>query len=386
MTTEEKIVKQELPKLRIRSAKDIFEALVSDDFGVRVSIAQAIAANTDKAASYGPYNGMELIDYLLQLLGQNTDSSYRPVLLAALGAFSDPRIPDVFMSEMERSGDPESVMAAASRLAAEKGDRVRQFMARMTRRSATTTQARMAANIMAHYEDLLPEERVRIAVIADVSFDAPSLDDETERAWLRELAGDSAEQARLLFEGFGSDAFLRLRGKWLSLDDNSRAWLLRWGARDHQLYSIELLVEALKYGSKALVLEALIAVSGMGSAAALFRLGLIRFLDDDDRAIRIAAIKAGVPLTGIRERIFAEQDVELRLALIARLSGEEGALQTLLDLLADNRWEIRAAATRALKLLGKPAVDAVKPFLTHSDVNVRASAAQVLGAISADAV
>lgn len=386
MTTEEKIIKQKLPKLRIRSAKDIFEALVSGDFGVRVSIAQAIAANSAKAASYGPYNGMELIDYLLQLLGQNTDSSYRPALLAALGAFSDPRIPDVFMSEMERSGDPESVMAAAARLAGEKGDRVRQFMARMTRRNAMTTQARMAANIMAGYGELRPEERVRIAVIADVPFDRPSLDDETERAWLGELAGDSAERARPLLEGLGLYAFLRLRGKWQSLDENSKAWLLRWGARDHQLYSIELLAEVLNSGSKALVLEALIAVADMGQAAALFRPGLVRYLDHDDHAIRIAAIQAGAPLIKIKDRIFAEQDVDLRLALIARLSEEEGALHTLLDLLADNRWEIRAAATRALIRLGDPAAEAVRPFLRHGNENMRVSAAQVLGAIRADAV
>ncbi len=381
MTSEQKTAAQEQPKLRIREAQDIFAALSSDDFGVRLSVARAIAADPGKASSYGPYNGMELVDYLFQLLGRTSDSSYRSVLLAALAAFRDPRIPDLFMTEMAESRDPEQVITAAARLAAEKGEKVRRFLARMLRRNAETPQARMAANIMAGYGDLQPEERVRIAALTDVPFAAPPLDNTSERAWLAELAGDATARARILLEDFGLDAFLRLREKWSSLDENSRKWLVRWGARDHQLYSIELLTDALNNGSTALVLEALRAIRGLGQAGTLFRPALAPFVDHAEKAVRIAAIKAGAPLTGIKDRIIAEEDTDLRLALVPRLVEEEGALQALLNLLADDRWEIRAAATRTLINRGEPASNAVRPLLTHSSEKVRASAAQVLAAI-----
>jgi hypothetical protein len=289
------------------------------------------------------------------------------------------------MSEMEGAGDPETVMTAAARLAAERDDRVRSFMARMLRRNASTTQARMAANIMAGYEDLRPEERVRIAVVADVPFAAPALDDETEQAWLAELSADAAERARVYLEGFGPEAFLRLRGKWGGLDEDSRKWLLEWGAREHQLYSVELITETLKNGSKALVLAALNAVSRMGQAAALFQPVLSLYVNHEDRAVRIAALRAGAPLAGIKDLVFTEQDTELRLALIARLPGDAGALQALLELLADAHWEVRAAATSALIGMGEPAVSAVGPLLAHGSDKVRAAAAQILAAGAWDA-
>jgi hypothetical protein len=328
---------------------------------------------------------MELVDYLFQLLGRTGDSSYRSVLLATLAAFRDPRIPDLFMTEMAGSRDPEQVITAAARLAAEKGEKVRCFMARMLRRNAETTQARMAANILAGFGDLRPEERVRIAVLTDVPFATPPLDDTTERAWLAELAGDAAERAGILLEDFGSEAFLRLRGKWTALDESTRKWLLRWGARDHPLYVIEALAEALKSGPPALVLEALAAISSLGPSAALFQPALGKFVDNEDKAIRIAAIMAGASLTGIQGRIHAEKDTELRLALIARLPEEEGALQALVDLLADDSWEIRAAATQALINMGGPALEAVGPLLSHASEKVRASAAQILAAAGAEA-
>ncbi len=385
MTSEQLHTEEVPPKLRIREARDLFEALVSPDFGVRISLARAIASDPAKAVSYGAFNGIGLVDYLIQLLSRAGDTSYRSVLLAALAAFRDPRIPDLFMTEMADATAPEPVMAAAARLAGEKGEKVRRFMARMVRRNAGTTQARMAAYIMTGYDDLLPEERVRVAAVADTQFTTPALDDATEQAWLAELAGDAAERARILLEDFGTDAFLRLRGKWSALDENTRKWLIRWGARDHQIHAIELLAEALNHGSTGLVLEALAAITGMGPAATLFQSALALFVDHEDRAVRIATIKAGAPFTGIKDRILGEEDKELRLALIARLPEEEGGLHALLDLAADDHWEVRAAATRALIAMGEPAASAVRPLLADRSEKARASAAQVLAAYGAEA-
>ena len=154
MNAEDTTAEQKLPELRIRGTKDIFDALVSDDFGKRLSIARAIAANPVKASSYGPHDGMELIDFLIHLLNNNTDSSYRPVLLVALASFNDPRILELFMAEMAESEDALLIMAAAARLAIEKDKKVRRFMSGMLRRNAATIQARMAANIMAGYKGI----------------------------------------------------------------------------------------------------------------------------------------------------------------------------------------------------------------------------------------
>lgn len=371
----------EVRKLRIGSSKDIFDALRSEDFGVRLSIVKAIMANPEKVVSYGPYNGMELIDFLIFLLERNADSGYRPVLIAAVSTFNDPRVTNLIMNVMSEAEDTETVMACAARLSKERNDKVRDFMSRMLFREGDSAHSRMAADIMASYGDLGPTEAVRVAVLTAASFATPLLDDETEDAWLKELCGGAVERARALLEGLGETAFLRLRSKWQTLDDDSRKWLLRWGARKFPIHSVEMIADALKNGSDGIVIEALRAISGIRGVAHLFSPLISGFIDHADRGVRLAAIKAGAPLKGIRKMLTGERDTEIKIALMARLSEEEGAVDVLVGILGDSDWRIRAAAVRGLIRLGDPVIRDVEPMIESEDENVRIATAKVLAAL-----
>lgn len=377
---------KERPELRIRSAKDVFDALRSPDMMVRFSILRGIAQNPAKAASYGTYNGSGLLDELLYHLNHNEDGIYRLALLNALAAFREPRLVEVFKNEMSGAKDTHAVMLAAAWLAGEPEERMRDFMSSILRRDGSPDRAVIAANVMTAYEGVEPRDKVRVAVVANLPYPTPPLDDETEETWLSELGGKRAERAMALLEGLGEGAFLRLRGKRAAFDEEVNGWLMDCGARKHQVYAVELLADALKSGSDGLVLRALESIPRLGQASVLFRTLLGRFLEHPEKGIRLAALRAGAPVEGIKERLAGEQDKDIRLELISRLAGEQGeaAVPVLVELLHDKAWEIRAGATNALIRIGRPAIDAVKPLIDIEDEKVRIAAAQVLIALGQD--
>lgn len=364
-------------KLRIRSAKDIFDALRSDDVGVRLSIVKAIIANPEKAASYAEHDGTTLVDYLIFLLHHNTDPGYKLALLAALASFSEERITNIFKSEMLSSDDDQTITMAASKLAAEPEADVRGFLATMLK-SGHELKARHAANIMAGYETLGLDEKVMIAVHIDADFPAPALNDETERTWLKELVGPALKMAGRLIEEQGEEAFLRLKEKWASLPNGVKEWLLDWGARRHQAHTVQLLIEALK--EDALLPVALRAIGSYGEAASIFKPLIAKLASHPDRAVRLTAIRAGAECGQLEELIFGEKDIEFRIEFIRRFAAEKGpdAIPQLVEMLGDDDWQIRACAAGGLISIGEPAVDAVEPLLSAEDERVRVAAAKVL--------
>lgn len=376
-------VEQKEKKLRVRSARDIFDALGSGDFAVRLSILKAIANNPGKASSYGPYNGRELLDELITLWRDSGDSGFKLAVLTTMSVFRDMRLVRIFKSEMSRAGDTQTMLIAASRLADEPEDDMRDFMAKMLWRDTPTEHARVAANIMAKYKNLEPDERVRIAVYCDITFPTPPLDDTTEAAWLKELEGPRDDRARALVESLGEEAFLRLRDKWDALSEDLRKWMLGWGAKEHPVYTVELVANILRDGPEGLLIPALQATAEMGEAGALFRDLISGYAAHQDNAVRLAALRADAPVEDVTSMLSEEQDDEIRLELISALVREkgEGAVDELVSLLDDKSWRIRAGATEGLVRIGKPAVEAVKPLVGKVDEKARLAAVQILVAL-----
>jgi HEAT repeat protein len=196
---------------------------------------------------------------------------------------------------------------------------------------------------------------------------------------MEELRGGLSAQARGLLESMGRTAFLFLSDRRHLLDTPVRQWLISWGAREFPDEARDLVSEALEDPADDTRLAALQAVSRYGAARTLFS-GALREcrIIHGDKAWELAAIRAGMPLADIADRVRTETDLDIRLALIGRLDEAGQTVDVLCELLEDGEWKIRAAATEALCALGESGVDAARRLSAHQSIFVRTAAARIL--------
>lgn len=372
-----------MPKLSIASAGDLFTALRSDALGVRLSVFSAISKAPEKALAYGPYNGRDLLDEMFEQLTAARDHNHRLALLVALSAFKDPRVEEGLKVVFRTSTHAREAAVCAARLCGGSGSEVKAFFLPFLEDNAPQPQARLAADVLSRFDDHSPENRVRVAVLSSEVFPIPGLDDQTEAAWLKALHGPFSHRAMGQIETLGCEAFVRLRERWDEFMPELKAWLLKWGCREHQAHAVELCLKALDEGPDELRLAALQGIAGMGPAAVMFRKIVTKFFDHTDRAMRLAALRAGADVPDARGKLSREEDMEVRLLLIPLLavSYGAGAVPDLVELLHDENWRIRSAAVAALISLGEAAAGAVENLAGYDSATVCAAAVQVLRGI-----
>lgn len=374
---------EELPKLEIGSAADLFAALRSPTLGVRLSVLSAISAAPDKALSYGPYDGLDLLDEMLAQIPQAEQKVHRWALVGALSAFGDPRVEEALKDIFRSSSDAREASMCAARLAISTAQDNRPFFLPFLDKGTLPLQARFAANALARFDGHSAEDRVRIAVLCDLPISTPPLDDETEDVWLETLRGPYSYSARGLLESGGELNFEHLLEKWDQLNAELKVWLLGWGGRAHYAGIAELCVKALEEGPDEAILAALQTIATLELAPDTLQNPANGFLRHPRREIRLAALRAGAEVVEPRNMLMNESDTETRLLLIPRLAAAHGkdALPDLLGLLHDERWEIRNTAAMALISLGDIAADAVEGLMNHESIQIRVAAAQVLEGI-----
>jgi hypothetical protein len=369
-------------ELHIRSARDIFEALYASDFGVRLAMLQAITKYPDKVLAYGPYNGRDLIEELADQVSRSKTPTERTLLLGALAGFDDARVVALLKKEVFLSHDLEAILIAANRLRREPEATRREIFTRLLEHKGSLVHQRVAANALAEFEDLTPEQQIQVALLAEVDFTPPPLLNEaTHTLWMRALDGPRKRRARKCLQNQGEPTFRYIRSYWDDLNLDAKTWLLEWGAREFPVFTVELLSRALESDSEPMMLAALSCIAAMGEAGSMFHPMLIQFKDHKSSAVRLAAIQAG--LTGLdwREALSKEEDVSVRLAILRRLIHEHGtgAAPELLNLLEDHDWKIRAAATEGLiRCGGETVIEQAKSLIDHPLEPVRLAAIQVL--------
>ncbi len=375
---------EEPPKLKIGCAEDLFSSLRSSTLGVRLSVLSKISKAPEKALSYGPYNGRDLLDEIFEQLTAARNNSHRQALLGAVVVFNDARVVDALKTLFRTCHDNKEIAICARRLAMEPEFDLIKFFSRYLEKDARPLQARHTANLLAKVEGHSSNNSVRIAVLCDVPFPTPPFDDDTETAWLEELRGLHAHKAQVLLESLGEAAFSRMRKKWDDFPVELKVWLLGWGGRGHQAMTVELCLKALKEGPDELKLAALQAVAGSGAARELFGSHTTKLLDNPNSRIRLKALQAGAEAPDARAMLERESDMEIRLLLIPQLAKAYGekAVDDLVRLVEDEDWRVRNVATTALVSLGATAAQAAENILDHERVEVRAAAAQVLSALS----
>jgi|GEM_PF-3324130 hypothetical protein len=374
-----------LPKLKISCAEDLFTALRADTIGVRLSVLSAISRAPEKTLSYGPYHGRHLLGEMIDQLKTTPYPLLRRALLFALSAFKDSSVVEAMKSYFRTSHDAQEVIICTRRLAEEPEHDVRAFFVKFIERGIRSNQARCAANILARLDGHCPGDAVRIAVLSDIPFTTPPLDESTENYWYEALCGPFVKKTQILIESLGEPAFRHLRRNWDYLSIDIRIWLFDWGGRSHKALTVALCLKTFEEeGPDALSLSALKTAAIVGTSVEIFRSHATKLFNSTNPEIRAAALLAGADIADVRAALAVEADLETRLKLIPRLADAYGetAIDDLVHLLEDKDWRIRNIATATLVSFGKAAVHAMESILDHEQPAVRVAANQVLIAVS----
>ncbi|MBU0970856.1 MAG: hypothetical protein KKC20_09430, partial [Proteobacteria bacterium] len=205
--------------LRIRTAKDIVEALRSADPGIRFSILRAIIQHPEQAAAYGASEKWDLVEELCKQTRNLKGSPLRTLVLGALVSYRDPRVREIFKKEIHTSENAEILTLAARYLAGEVEETERHSLSGLLVQNNSLKHAQAAADGMIGHPHLNDRERIRIAMLGSQAFTPPRLSDATESTWSTELQGPYGLRVRRLLEAQGEAAFIYLRKKWDCLED-----------------------------------------------------------------------------------------------------------------------------------------------------------------------
>ncbi len=372
---------QAAEELRIQNAADLERAVQSEDIGTRLAVLKAVGENPQAALRYGKHNGRDLIDVMIDQVNTLTNSSLRQMVLTVLSLLPGERVKQAMIKELHLSNEPAYIEAAARRLAQEEPDERRRIFAPFLMQDESPVKAREAAKAIIDLDELNQAERLRVALVGpDSEFAMPELNAESWELWQGALRGLHAEYARQLVQRQGREAFQILKDRNSELDFDSRTWLLRWGVVEFALESVELVAQALEQGTEQLALIALECVPSYDRASGLFTQAVEKWAKHEDTRIRRAAIAAGaeVDLTSLAQ---GDPDEPIRLAAIKRLGYEAGHAGFLADLLADESWRVRSAASQVLGKMGDDGAEAARRVLEIGGQQAKVAAVQALLAL-----
>ncbi|MCX7782968.1 MAG: HEAT repeat domain-containing protein [Meiothermus sp.] len=357
-------------ELRITSARQLFEAIGSDDMLTKLSVLEAVALDPAGALGLGSDGEADLIAVLCKELEAAYGSELRLFTLAALAAMpADPRVIQKLEQVWFLSSNSNERILAVSRLASEDNPLVRDHLKR-TLLGDDPERAQAVAHVwQMRADDSATILRVALA-IAQSEGPIPSLQEHPE-LWLAELHGSFAVQARKVLEANPQTVEL-LTPCWEKLSCETRAWLLELATRIGSPELPHLTDLALQ--DEAIQLEAIGAIEA-AHASTQYADQLLELTHSPNPVVQAAAVQAGAPGDN-RFRAVAAKVRTVRLAAIRRLG--PGDLDTLVELLHDPDWRIRSAAADRLAALGEQGMQAVQPLLRHQRLEVRMAAARVI--------
>ena len=367
--------------IRIRSIEDLRTALESPDPMTCLFTLQAIAADPERALSYGQKDGTDVIDLVIAVARQGTATALGAGALLVLGRFRDPRVAPVILDAFATSDHDESVTACAEFLQASATAEVRSAVTPWLFQDADETRARIAARVLAQYNDLTESERLRVALIfPDGEIAPPELNDGTLPLWIRELEGAYSSEARELLATGGPSSCRFLVAHWEELPTEIQGWLLKLVAAPCPDSVAPHVQRALRAGESALVDAALEAVATHPWPNASFQNELAALWNSTDPKRRLAVLRAGLKDLDWLSVTKTDPDIRVRAAAVKCLARDEGeaAADTLGRLLEDEDWRLRAAAADSLKTLGDAGTAVAQERLHHARNDVRLAAVQVM--------
>lgn len=319
-------------EIRVRSIKDLREALSTPNIQVQAGLLQAITQRPEEAIKYGrcPDTGLDLVDVLVDLAVAGNEGLVRRLAIGALARFEDPRVAHLFLDFLAKESDP-TLLKSYSQWLSRFDDPAVETGLLTILVQGTPDQVRAVAYSQNPEKARCTRERLRFALFrADVDW---QLDGEH---WLPELQGPFSREMRALLEEAGPEAFEQVYQKRVSLPD-LKGWMLEWAARLARPETLSLAEELLE-DSPA---EALLKAGSLFSTDTLAEM-----LGHSDPEVQVAAARSGAP-TENWDKSCLNGSALLRLAWIERVPVERTEL--LERLLQDPDWRIRAAARRRME-------------------------------------
>jgi len=315
--------------VRIRCAADLFQVLSFGEVNAQLAVLRDIVLDPLRATALGRHEGRDLVDLLLQLVPESLGALKQAQMLCLM-SFDDPRVTEFLMAEFQTSRDSATILHLAKRLSLVEGP---EFF-RPYLWSDSNAHVLAAARHCSMGLELSPAESLRVAVFLDEEFESPKLHEETLPVWLEELGGRHRLKVRRLAEKKG-EAVLLFWTKYIELAPRERDWLVDITSRLAPQFLEQRLPELLQDpGVSTVVVEQAIRL-GIDLPSSL--------LQHEKAAVRAAAISVGLADEMLLDFLAPEATP---LEAVAALSRSEA--HDLVKLLTDKRWQVRAAAARAL--------------------------------------
>lgn len=373
---------------QIRNIRELFDALRAPHPATRVTALKAIQEQRQAALSFGVSEGVDVIDVLISQSRLLEGTAEWMQWLATLDCFDDSRVTRHFFDLLANDDDPLPLFVAARHLEQVAWASIPQGIEDVVLSDADPTRARAASRVLKNATRLTERASVRLGLLLPGEMRAARLDAGNSGAWLAELKGCFHAEAMAALQAQGEPAWVRLALLWEQLDPCAQAWLLRWGAAEFPFMLPGILPQALGGSERSVILEALLSISDVGASMvpAAVRSLASPFLSDHDPQLREAAVSAVPPHVDWREFLASEKCTAVRVALIRQLAKTQGeqAIPDLLHFLRTSDWQERSAVAECLIVLGRSAVDAVKPLVHDADENVRIAAVRVLLGLEQD--
>ena len=346
--------------VRIRCAADLFAVLTSGPVEAKLAVLQSIVEDPKRPLALGCHQGEDLVSLLLRLIPESTGVE-KQLQILCLMSYQDPRSTEFMVEEFSRSRDAGTVLRLGRRLTIERGvDFFRPFLWH-----APPAQALAAARLCSLSQDLSPAERLRVAILLDSNdYQPPRLGQDTMELWLQELAGKHRLRARALAERSGQE-MLEFWKRWPDLPHEEQLWLARQTARLDLGLLQQRLAELLKDPTVAYAYVELAGQHGVELSPSL--------LDSDQPLVRAAAIQSGLADARVERYLGPEATLPEVLAAAPRWS-----IESLLGLLGDSRWQVRALATDLLARASDPPLEALRIRALSESLGEKVAAVEVL--------
>lgn len=352
-------------KIRIATAAELFEVLNEGPMEAQVGVLRSILQDPKRPLSLGKHEGEDIVDLLLRLISRSSGGLKR-LQLTCLSCYRDPRTTDFLAQEFSRTEDAAAVLHLGRRLAMEKSaDFFREFL--WTDKAA---QALAASRVLTENEELSPRERLRVAIISDQPYDPPPMSPDTLDLWIAELNGHFRRRTRELAEK-QSERVLYLWERWSELAGEEKEWLLKLTAKLNPSLARQRLGSLLKEQNVELALVQQALALEMDLPPELLQ----------SKYDRVRAVAVAQGLAGNRTEEYLSKNSSLfeAVAAVAWCKTE-----TLLELLADPRWQVRAAATNALAVGDEPPISALRRKATSGFLGEKVAAIEVLRRVGDD--
>jgi hypothetical protein len=375
----------------ITSAAQLHAALSAPDADIRLGTLEAVVADPKAALGFGLHGDRDFIDVLLHQARSSPVAAEWLTLVNALAVFADARVAIFFTEVLAENADPAVLFLASDYLARTRARVPRTTLERLLLQDDCPARARAVAPLLACMGVGTPPERLRVALLIDDGPPPPPFARASD-AYVAELRGPFAQDARAALIAQGDAAASSLLTHWAALDDATLAWLVDWALQTLPPRAAEDVVgRVLQSGDDRLLRIALTRVAERQDVSLdppVERLA--QWLRHPDAEVRRAAIlKRAVPFawTDLLELASADVDASVRAAAIWRLSADfnAAALPRLLDALGDEHWQVRAAAVDALAGLGSDVRSAVRLLVDDARLPVRVAAVDVLLRLGDDA-